>query len=61
MTAAALAAALESEASQKLLASPIHEFRLDEHAGAMSRTTLSYASEHLDADERARLRNIPRS
>lgn len=34
---------------------------LDEHAGAMSRTTLSYASEHLDADERARLRNIPRS
>jgi 3-methyladenine DNA glycosylase AlkD len=32
---------------------------LDEHAGAMPRTMLSYATEHLDPDERARLRAIP--
>ncbi|WP_409047498.1 DNA alkylation repair protein [Microbacterium sp. HA-8] len=33
---------------------------LDEHADAMPRTMLSYATEHLGPDERARLRAIPR-
>ncbi|KAA0017986.1 DNA alkylation repair protein [Antrihabitans cavernicola] len=31
---------------------------LDEHAGHMGRTALSYATEHLDPDERARLRRL---
>ena len=33
---------------------------LDQHAGAMPRTMLSYATEHLTADERARYRAVPR-
>lgn len=31
---------------------------LNEHAGQMGRTALSYATEHLDPDERARLRSL---
>lgn len=33
---------------------------LDQHAGAMPRTMLSYATEHLDPGDRARFRAIPR-
>jgi 3-methyladenine DNA glycosylase AlkD len=33
---------------------------LDEHAGAMPRTMLAYATEHLTADQRAGYRNVPR-
>ena len=33
---------------------------LDEHAAAMPRTMLSYATEHLTAEERARYRAVPR-
>ena len=33
---------------------------LDEHAARMPRTTLSYATEHLDAEARARYRSVPR-
>ena len=34
---------------------------LDEYAGRMSRTTLSYASEHLDNEQRAHYRSAPRA
>ena len=34
---------------------------LDEHAGAMPRTMLSYAIEHLDAAQKTHYRSIARS
>jgi 3-methyladenine DNA glycosylase AlkD len=34
---------------------------LDGHAARMSRTTLSYATEHLSPEQRAHYRSVPRS